>query len=399
VSGNEAYKIEEAKLHVECFALNNNYEKRKMEINPTTHNVYLWGAISILVLSLSASIYASKLMFFHPKETFTNPLLLAMYMLVPPNVVIVACYLSEHIPELLNHSGPTTSPFCSGIAFFSCASMTAIMGGAVILAHTSSVMVFEKSRVHARNIVVGTAISWFVGIFVSLKLYLDGTLGPYQGLYCCITMASFSKNSVIFSFNFLVLSFVAQLILHIRTFRSIQLQDEISALLEANSMDHGAFRMSLQRSNETSTLVYSDHSNPLSQPFKRSSREVVQWSLELIFVFTCCWTLLFINAAAVVMGFSPRVELEILAAWLVKSNGFLYSVLLAHRIACFKKVFFQEPKSSNFVSAKFLKADSLAKLDQAKEKKAHVRQLLKQSPAIQEEKNLTKYIISGVELT
>mmetsp|Transcript_17653 Transcript_17653/g.22258 ORF Transcript_17653/g.22258 Transcript_17653/m.22258 type:complete len:382 (+) Transcript_17653:67-1212(+) len=342
------------------------------------HQVYRWVAVCILMAAFFAFLHATRLIFFNHKENFQNPVILAMYLLVPPNMIMVFGYLSEHLYELYANSIAKEGAMCTLIGFCATAAIVAIMGGAIVLAYASERLIHLRNRTTLKKILLGNAFFWILGVVLASQFFFEGALGPYQGLYCCISSSSFGNISVLFTMIFLTVSFVCQIFLYRRAYLSMKASDANISELSSKS-GNGI------KNTEATTLVRESmlpiHAG--QNPYKKSSQQLLQWGLEMVISFALCWSLIFCHAAYLWFTGEAIFILDILAAWFVKISPLIHCILLSWRIGQFKKVGFdqvsQEPSQhvSLFGNSKFLKTDSLAQLDKAREKKHRLRDKLR----------------------
>jgi len=383
-------------------------------------------AVCILAVALVSFAVLTKETFFSSREMFKHPVILGMYMLVPPNAIMVVGYMIEHSYELYYGVVATAGPGCTLIAFIACAAITAIMGGSVVVAFATERMISSKSRAKTKHIMMGNAISWALGFMTSLKFLVDGSLGPYQKMYCCIKDEAFSDTAPFVTLLFLTGSMCAQIFFYKRANCIIRNQDahrqELLALGGASAPRTLSYQDTGRAPGEGTALVGAQAqggggggaggapSLPSAlagadperaarrrrdrelEAAKTSSRQLAQWGLEMAAVFGALWALMFLNAALRSYSVLTWLYLDVGAAWLVKVSPTAICVLLLVRIRAFKKVGFRDavvtrggarpgggkgagghPSLFQGSPLEFTKVDSLAKLDQLREKKRQLK--------------------------
>lgn len=155
--------------------------------------IYSIGSIMILMVG---AYYVSKVLYVYTRNYFhLNSILKAFVCVIIPDVLMIVNFLPRTVHTAFQPS-LQPGPWCTFSAFLATAVMIALNLGTVCIAFTTWRLTCCQP-LSDRHISLLVLVTWFVGIFIAIAYWASGILGPYKGLYCCITDAAKAEGDVL----------------------------------------------------------------------------------------------------------------------------------------------------------------------------------------------------------
>jgi len=264
--------------------------------------IYLW--VSVVLMCAGVMLFLRNLRLLAASGTNNNPLkflqnnsiVAAWFFLVVPNFLMVVVYLVENSKTLWEERTPSYGASCNFYAFCAVCSIVCSNGSTITIAYFTYKLVTTAKLPHLKYAIVGNLLSWITGLFVALLLLFFDSFGPYQKLYCCVTIESYRKLSAPLVFTIFSVSICSQTFLYSRSYQSIKMDSKYVAT--------------------QSPLV------------SGSKSAIMQRGFEMVSVFYFSWFLVFLDAALVYSGNPPNVWASITAAWMAKMEPIWHCSLI-----------------------------------------------------------------------
>jgi len=271
---------------------------------------YLWVAMFILVASLLLFTNVTQTMFWGEnkkswKEVLKNPILLAWYLLLPPNVVMSFVYFIEHLDMLIHGTPSTAGSLCNFVAFFAIAAVVSINGSSITIAYLTYRLVRDGKKPDLKVVLTGNGISWGTGLIIAIIFMTGNSIGPYQGLYCCVKESEYRGFRVALIFTTFCVSLSSQAYFYFMAWNLIK------------KTEGGAL-------HSTGTV--------------KASRVILHRGIEMVAIFYCCWFIICVDSIIAYNGGKPNIWTSAVGAWMAKLNPFLHSLMMYRNLKRMRKV-------------------------------------------------------------
>lgn len=274
----------------------------------------------ILLAGMWMFYNVTKMMFFGDdrkslKDILKNPVLVAWYLLLPPNMVMSFVYFLEHGRQLIQNIESTAGPLCTFVAFWAISAVVSLNGSSITIAFVTFRLVKRGKKPELKIILIGNAIAWLVGLALATVFLTGNSIGPYQGLYCCVKEEQYYGYRVALIFTTFVVSISTQSAFYILSF------------LEIKKTEGGG----LQSSGGSA---------------KKASSVIMKRGLEMVGVFYLCWFVIAVNSFIAYSGSHPNVWSGCIGAWLAKMNPLLHCTMMYRNLKRIKKISLTNAASS-----------------------------------------------------
>ena len=213
------------------------------------------------------------------------------------------------------------STWCDLVAWAALMDLTALLGGSIIISYTTWRLV-AGYPVSDRLLILWNLGNWIVAGIVASAFWIEGILGPYKNLYCCVRQDSYRVWA---SVSTLVFIFATSI---------------ICAIFYRKAYDK---------------LVYMEKNLVAnkSPAHTKASRIVVQRGTLLVVLTNLWWSLIIVAGIITAAGGVVPASLDMFGAWLVKcmplfDSYFFYGML--------KKVVHKDAKVNPERDSKLAKA-------------------------------------------
>jgi len=290
------------------------YNIRTMAAEPLTEPVatYLWFAIGLMAWSLYLFGKITSDMFFGEnrkslRDLLKNPVLVAWYLLLPPNMLMMFVYFIEHVRMLALGQQSEAGGLCTFVAFWAINAVVAMNGSSVVIAFVTFKLVKDGKKPELKVILIGNAISWLVGLLIAIIFMTGNSIGPYQGLYCCVKEEQYTGFRVALIFTTFFLSTGSQTFFYYMSYKKIKVTEGGG----------------LQSTGGT---------------VKKASKVIFKRGAEMVAIFYLCWSLMVINSFIAFAGSKPNIWVSAMAAWMTKLMPVLHCYMMKRNLKRIKKI-------------------------------------------------------------
>jgi len=271
---------------------------------------YLWVSMFILVSGLVLFANVTQTMFFGEnkkslKEVSKNPILVAWYLLLPPNILMSVVYFIEHLSMLINGTPSTPGGLCNFVAFFAICAVVSINGSSITISFLTYRLVRDGKKPDLKIVLIGNGISWGIGLIISIIFMTGNSIGPYQGLYCCVKESEYRGFRVALIFTSFCVSLSTQAFFYFRAWHLIR-----------GTEDGGL--------QSTGTV--------------KASRVIMKRGLEMVAIFYCCWFIICVDSCIAYNGGLPSRWTSAVGAWFAKMNPVLHCLMMYRNLRRMRKV-------------------------------------------------------------
>eukprot|EP00638_Chattonella_subsalsa_P005102 CAMPEP_0117756554 /NCGR_PEP_ID=MMETSP0947-20121206/14152_1 /TAXON_ID=44440 /ORGANISM="Chattonella subsalsa, Strain CCMP2191" /LENGTH=412 /DNA_ID=CAMNT_0005576173 /DNA_START=185 /DNA_END=1423 /DNA_ORIENTATION=+ len=254
----------------------------------------------------------TMMMFFGPskktlRDILKNPVMVAWYLLLPPNMVMTAVYFMEHAKQLATNSESEAGPLCNFVAFWAISAIVSLNGASITIAYVTYRLVKDGKKPRLRVILIGNGISWLFGLTLATIFMTGDSIGPYQGLYCCVREEAYYGFRVALIFTTFAVSISAQSFFYYSSY-------------------------SLIKSTEGGALQSSGGSA------RKASKVIMQRGMEMVGIFYLCWFIIAVDSIVAYSGTKPNIWVSALGAWLAKSNPALHCIMMYRNLKRMNKI-------------------------------------------------------------
>jgi len=287
---------------------------------------YQWVSLFILMLGLLLFFNVSQTMFFGEnkktlKELSHNSVLLAWYLLLPPNVTMMLAYFIEHLSMLIQGTASMPGKLCTTVAFFAISAVVSINGSSITIAYITCRLVRDGKVPDLRIVLTGNFTSWVVGIVIAIIFMTGNSIGPYHGLYCCVKESEYHGFRVALIFATFCFSLTTQSFFYFRAWDMIQRKEQ----------------------------------NTLQSNIRvKASRVIMRRGLEMVTIFYVCWIIICVDSIIAYVGGNPKLWTSIVGAWTAKLNPVLHCIMMHRNLRRTRKVSAIVPTSMSPASQKNL---------------------------------------------
>jgi hypothetical protein len=240
------------------------------------------------------------------KDISKNPMLAAWYLLLPPNMTMTFVYFIEHFVMLVRGTTSHIGGLCSFVAFWAIAAVVSINGSSVTISYVTYRLVKDGKKPELKTILIGNGLSWALGLAIAIIFMTGHSIGPYQGLYCCVKEAQYHGYRVALIFTSFAVSVAAQTYFYYRSWKIVKATE--SGVLQ--STGRGV----------------------------KASRAVMKRGVEMVSIFYCCWFIIFVNSIIAYNGQTPNIWAGVVGAWMAKLNPVLHCLMMVRNIRKSRKV-------------------------------------------------------------
>jgi len=274
-------------------------------------STYYGFAIFIMIVAMIMFAHVTRMMFFGQKKSFKevlkNPVMVAWYMLLPPNMIATLLYFLEHFVSVVKNVESEEGSFCTFIAFWAIAAIVALNGSAVVIAFITYKLVKDGKKPELRLILQGNAVAWLLGLVVASFFLSGGSIGPYDGLYCCVKSDLYKGWRVAIVFVVFCLSISSQMAFYYMAYHTIKQQE--------SSMGAGG------ATNKT-----------------KASEVIMKRGIEMVVIFYVCWGTIAINSIISFAGGHPSIWASAFGAWAAKMNPVFHCLVMYRNLRRINKI-------------------------------------------------------------
>lgn len=276
------------------------------------HRMYLAIAIALMIWSFYLFAKITADMFFGEnkktlRDILKNPVLVAWYLLLPPNMLMMFVYCIEHIRAVTSGYEIEAGGLCTFVAFFAINAIIAMNGSSIVIAYVTFRLVNDGKKPDLKIILIGNAVAWVVGLIISTIFMTGNSIGPYQGLYCCVKEEQYYGFRVALVFTTFFVSTGSQTFFYAKSYQKIK-QTEGGGL---------------QSTGGTA---------------KKASKVIFKRGAEMVGIFYLCWSIMVINSFHAFVGRKPNIWVSALAAWMTKLMPVLHCKMMSRNLTRIKKI-------------------------------------------------------------
>mmetsp|Transcript_21317 Transcript_21317/g.27970 ORF Transcript_21317/g.27970 Transcript_21317/m.27970 type:complete len:416 (-) Transcript_21317:532-1779(-) len=273
---------------------------------------YLWGSMFIMAAGIWMFYKVTQMMFFGGnkktlRDIVKNPVMVAWYLLLPPNMVMTVVYFIEHARQLAMNVESQPGPLCNFVAFWAISAIASLNGASITIAFVTYRLVKDGKKPRLQVILIGNAIAWLVGLTLATIFITGNSIGPYQGLYCCVKEEEYYGFRVALIFTTFAISISSQTFFYYRSY-------------------------SLIKSTEGGALQSSGGSA------RKASKVIMQRGIEMVAIFYLCWFVIALNSIIAYAGGKPNIWVSTIGAWLAKMNPLLHCLMMYRNLKRINKI-------------------------------------------------------------